>query len=232
MTHIYFGCDETPRGWKRYLDLCNAYEVRADGAQPPSMKTLNSWRVSTPKGFCFVLHAGDELSAALEGKGWGEDGLSAPAEEAWAQVLERRKALAAKAVLVRTSPDFTPTPEHRARLVALSARAAADKVALIWESSGLWEATTTYEWAQEHGIVYAFDPFLATRDGLEIEGNGQDVCFALSERAGMRRTFDEYELEQLMDWCEGHQRAFVLLRGRHKFAHAREIKYLLSQSEG
>ncbi len=227
MTHIYYSCDETPRGWKRYLDLCNGFEVRADVGEPPSTKTLNSWRVSTPKGFSFVLHAGEALSGALEGKGWGEEGLSDAAEAAWAAVLTRRTALAARAVLVRTSFEFTPTPENRRRLTTLAERAIKDKVVLIWESSGLWEATTTYEWAKEAGVTYAIDPFLATQDGLEFEGKGQDVCFTLSERAGMRRTFDEYELEQLMDWCDGFQRAFILLRGRHKFAHAREIKYLL-----
>jgi hypothetical protein len=228
MTRIYFGCDDTAVGWDRAISTCDALEVPMSGNQPPSIKTLNKWRVESPRSFCFVLHVDPSVSEGLLKQ--SESGKRVLSEEilaGWKLTLERASALAAKALVLRTPAGFMPGETQRELIKAVSELDRGKKLALIWEAEGLWSVETTRTFAESIGLVYAFDPYLAERDELPMTSGS--ACFVLTERASMRRQFDQFDLERLVDWSTAYERVFVLLRGRFKWEHARELRQVLKE---
>ena len=110
MPKVYYGTSELERGWERYYERSNLFEIALSGGEhDPSVKTLNRWRVNSPKGFSFVLHATPELSQALvrghkrDDASWSEE-LNA----AWEETTKLAHACAAKAILIATPMEFSP----------------------------------------------------------------------------------------------------------------------------
>ena len=139
-------------------------------------------------------------------------------------VFEQAKALAAKALYVKTPFEFGPNDSNEAIIQALAQRVKSQGRTLIWEPEGMWPPEQTYAFARDHNMMLAIDPFLWIREGYE-RVNASDVCFVLTERASARRKFDQYDIEELLDYAEPAQRLFVLCRGRFKWDHVRELKY-------
>lgn len=227
---IYFGFDEVAYGWPRYFDLCNGYELR-NGASPeddPTTSTLNRWRVESPRGFGWVIHATTEVTELLvDAYERGETRLDDAIEEALAETEARAHALGAKAIIVETDGALPPSDTSRALIVDLGNRLhAVTKRALLWESSGLWTFEDGSEVAANAGFSYVVDPFLLHAEELELPRTPV-AAFRITERAAARRQFDSWEFEQLLDWCDNHERAFILLAGRYKIPHAKELSLLL-----
>jgi uncharacterized protein YecE (DUF72 family) len=226
MANVYYGCDEVPKGWERYFAQCNLIEIDLDSYDSrPKISTLNSWRVESPKGFAFVLHATRAfIEELVRLRDVEQTEISDTLRQEWQVILDHAAALAAKAVLLQTPPEFSPGPLSQELLANVSEELAKpSKPAFMWESSGLWSMKSTREFAQANGIVYALDPFIAHRDELPFTHG--DACWILTERAGMRRKFDQFDLERLVRWADNYDRAFVLLRGRFKWDHAREMRH-------
>lgn len=219
---IYFGLDEIEGGWDRYMDRYTLMEV-PETKNPATVETLNRWRVESPRGFAFVLHATREFIAELEAIVDRGDNAPTPAlDAAWKAIEERANALAAKGILIETGPEFTPSTRSRELLQHLAERYGSTvKAKLIWASFGLWEAESTRDFAESIGLVYAIDPFMFRQEGTSFS-NG-DACFLVQERAGSRRFFDQYDFEQMIEWASVYDRVFVLLHGRYKSKHAREL---------
>ncbi|MEM1350594.1 MAG: hypothetical protein AAGI01_18680, partial [Myxococcota bacterium] len=90
MTVLYFGCDDTGRGWKTIWRECTAHEVRLPVDFPPTIKTLNTWRVQSPRGFAFALHADHAFVEQLVRRAErGEGELTERDWSGWALTLER-----------------------------------------------------------------------------------------------------------------------------------------------
>lgn len=232
MAHVYFGTDRIPRHWQRYFDQHTALELDLSRLEaPPNTSTLNRWRVESPRGFAFVLHADPAVVEGLEAAGdAGRTTIDQGIAEGWERTMERAKALAAKAVLVRLSPSFSPGQSNRELLTHFAQELAGPaKPAVILETQGLWTVPEGRGFAESVGLVYAFDPFIAERE--EIAFTHGDACFVLTERAGMRRKFDQYDMERLLDWADNYQRVFVLLRGRFKEEHAAELRLTLEYAD-
>jgi hypothetical protein len=229
---IYYGFDEVLQGWDRYFDLCNLFEVRPPTeSEHQSIKTLNRWRVDSPKGFAWVLHAepgcADGLVEAYQGN---STELPSTIAAAMAATEERAAALAAKAIVLETPPELPPSDTSRALLAAFGEQwKTVSKRPVIWESSGLWTVEDGRAIAAEAGFVYVVDPFMIDRDGGDL-GRGGDAAFRITERAAARRQFDSWEMEQLIDWAEPFDRTFVLLAGRYKVPHAKELHVLTSRT--
>lgn len=227
MTKFYYASDEINKGWKRYFNLANALEVTNEG-KLPSIKTLNSWRVSSPKGFGFVVHVLDEFIEALDRlSAAGASQLDEQAKAAFEASLERAKALGAIALFLPTSFEFSPTQSNRTLLEKV-AELNRGKLMLVWESQGMWSLEDMRDWASKRGIVYTYDPFMAFEEGLEF-GHG-DVCFKINERQGTRRHFDGYDMENLIEWAQAYDRAILLFRGRFKWRHLKEWRETLKSS--
>ena len=227
MSKIYYGCDEVTKGWDRYFGLCNALEVPNVG-KVPTVQALNTWRVDSPKGFAFVLHATKEFTEALEELAdHGESKLNDAVRKAWTTTLERASALAAKAILIRTSFEFMPSQNTRALMQNFANEFLDNSRVVMWETSGMWDTETTFNWAKDLGFTYVIDPFLVIEDGLDLFS--ADVALKVVERGGMRRNFDQFDMEDLLAQFERTNRAFVLFRGRHKWRHARELQQVLTR---
>ncbi|MFW5965979.1 MAG: DUF72 domain-containing protein [Persicimonas sp.] len=230
MGKIYFGCDELQRGWDDYFKLCNAYELDLESLDaPPRISTLNRWRVDSPRGFCFVLHADRRVTRGLTRLSKaGASTLDEDVREAWELTVERAEALAAKAILLSTPAEFSPGSNSRQLLEAVAEELVPEtKAAVIWESQGLWQLAPTRQLARDLGLVYAYDPFIAHREDVPFTHG--DTCWIVTERAGLRRKFDQFDMESLTHWADRYDRAFVLLRGRFKWDHARELKVAVDQ---
>ena len=228
MANLYYGSNEVPKGWERYFSQCNLLEIDIESFDaPPKTSTLNSWRVESPRGFAFVLHTSTAFNEELVRlRDTETTEVSDVLRREWKKTIEQSESLAAKAILMRTPPEFSPGPLSEALLANISDELVApSKPALLWESSGLWSAKQARKFAEAQGIVYAMDPFIAYRDELEFTHG--DACWMLTERAGMRRKFDQFDMERLIRWAENYDRTFVLLRGRFKWDHAKELRIAL-----
>lgn len=227
---IYYGFDEVLYGWDRYFDLCNAFEVRNphDADKFPTIETLNRWRVDSPRGFGWIVHAVPQVSQLLVRAYEGKDpSIDDDFREAMRRTEERAHALAAKAIVVETPPGFPPSDASRAAMRALGeAWAEETDRALIWESSGLWTTEDGRAVVAETPFVYTVDPFIVNAEELGF-GRGGDAAFRVTERAGSRRQFDSWEMEKMIGWGDAFDRTFVLLSGRYKIPHAKELSILL-----
>jgi len=231
MARYFYGCDEVNRGWESYFELCNALELDLETfKKPPKIATLNSWRVDSPKNFCFILHVRPEISRWL-GTAEGDvphepDDFPPAVREAWDRTLKRADALAARALLIPTGPNFTPGESHRKFLRAFVDRFG-DRTdrALLWEPSGLWTRDQRVDFADELDLAPVYDPFIAEREGHEFTHG--DVGFTITERAGRRRQYDTFDFQQLIRWTGNYDRVFALLRGGHKWSHAQKVRAAL-----
>jgi hypothetical protein len=232
MGKIYYGCDELARGWEQYFKRCNALEIDIESFDaPPKIETLNRWRVDSPRGFCFVLDVAPQFTDALAKlSDRGADQLDDAVRQGWQTTLERAHALAAKAILIKTPADFFPGSVSRTLLERVAEELVADaSPAVIWESQGPWELKGTREFAESIGLVYGYDPFIAYREGLGFTHG--DACWVLTERAGLRRKLDQFDMETMIAWAENYDRAFVMLRGRFKWDHAKELRVALEYED-
>lgn len=235
MARYYYGTDELKHGWEEYFEICNAIEVDFQRYEkPPKMETLHRWRVESPRNFCFILHVAPRVreyleSAAEDVRGDGPSEVPEAVERAWKETLEKAEALAAKAIYIPTGGDLTPGDAHRERLGSFVDTVAADQGRpILWEPSGLWTIEQTREAADEAGVVPVYNPFIAHREGLEFTHG--DVGFSITERPGMRRQFDLFDFRELLEWTRKYDRVFMMLRGRHKWPHARQLGQAIEQS--
>ncbi len=230
MTKVYFGCDEIPRHWSQYFTLCNAIELDLDQLDNiPRTKTLNRWRVESPRGFAFKLHVDSAVVDGLNEAAAAERvEFNDAMRKGWENTLERASALAARALILSTPSTFSPGTTSRALIEKFSSELGQEfDRPIIWDAHGMWDTGSTRELARDVGLTYAYDPFLAIRDEIEfLHGDG---AFILNERAGMRRDFDRYDIRRLLDSLQPYNRAFVLLRGRFKWEHARLFRDLLGE---
>lgn len=229
MTKIYFGCDEIPRHWDQYFSLCNAIELDLSQLDNvPRKDTLNRWRVESPRGFAFVLRVDPSVERELVDARSPE--LSDDLRQGWTTTLERARALAARALLIRTPLSFSPGNTERRLLEEFAENLGREfSKPIIWEATGPWDTEATREWAADRGLTYAHDPFLAMRD--EIGFHHGDGAFILSERAGLRREFDRYDVRRLIEQLGSYNRVFFLLRGRFKWEYARHFGEFLGYDE-
>lgn len=228
MTHIYYGCDEFPTPRDRYFEEYNLLELDlAEFDAPPKTSTLNGWRVDSPRGFAFVLHVNEGFRDELVRLRREESTeLTEVLIDEWESTLEHARALAAKAVLLRTPEEFAPGPVSRTLVERFAQQLAAEaNPAVIWQTHGLWQTGDTRDFAESNGLIYEFDPFLAHRE--QLGWTHGDACFVLTERAALRRKYDQHDMERLVHWSEAYDRVFVLLRGRFKWDHGRELRHAL-----
>lgn len=232
MTKIYYGCDEIPRNWGTYSSLCNAIELNLEQLDnPPKDETLNRWRVESPRGFAFILHADPSVAQGLaEAAQADKTELPDSVLQGWQKTVKRAQALAAKAIIIKTPISFSPGIAGRALIEAVGAQLVTSySNPVIWEAQGMWDTENSRGWANDLGLTYAFDPYLALREELGLmQGDG---AFILNERGGLRREFDRFDIRAILDELGSYNRAFFMLRGRFKWNHASLFRELLADDD-
>lgn len=233
MARYYYGCDSVDKGWEQYFELCNAFEFDPDAYdEPPTIETLNGWRVDSPRNFCFIVHAAHRIKRHFRGGARVDaDPTELPevVEKGWETTLERARALAAKAVLLPTPTEFRPSETNRDTLRAFADLVDDDAPKVLWEPSGVWSIDQVRDFADELGFAPVYDPFMADREDLGFRHG--DAGFAITERAARRRQFDVFDFEKMIGWTQNYDRLFTMFRGRHKWAHAQNMQVALRRRE-
>jgi uncharacterized protein YecE (DUF72 family) len=232
MTHIYIGCDKIIGGRSAYFKKLSALEVTETSKDSLTDKKLGQWRTESPKGFAFVTTAhsamthqspkGTTFEGTLEGCPAESTGLLQNTEavaRAWKISLEKARLLGSKIILLRTPLEFSPNEANRANLARFAKEMLGDagKTAVAWEPHGLWDPEEYVPLARELGLVPVFDPFLE----LPVKQGRGTAFFSLYTRRGLRTSFNDFDMEELLEHCAPYQRAIVIFRGPKRFRDAR-----------
>lgn len=223
MPKVYYGTDELKTSWEEYYERCNAIQLDLSTfPNEPKPETMNKWRVESPKGFAFILHADVGVRQGFQQMAGTDEpdevDLEAHFGAGWEKTMEQADHMAAKAILLRTPGALTPGTANRRLLERFAARFVdPTDLVVLWEPAGLWNIKQTREFAAQVGLTPTYDPFLAHREDLGFEHG--DVGFTITERAAMRRQFDIFDFKQMLSWTRNYDRLFVMCRGRHKWAH-------------
>lgn len=233
MTHIFIGCDKIFGNRKGYFNHLSALEVDETAHEKLTDATLGRWRTESPKGFAFVMAAhhgvthpagAGALEGALEGcapAGVGHLQDSEAVHKAWGRTMEMARALSPKLILLRTPLSFTPSQENRDRLEwfarTLAPQAREVKAMVAWEPHGLWDLAEAVPMARQLGLVPAYDPF----SDLDLPTSPGTALFPIYSRRGLRTTFNDFDMEDLLDLCEPFQRAIIVFRGTRRYRDAR-----------
>ncbi len=219
MTHIFIGCDKIFGQRNAYFKRLSALELTATAEQKLTPARLDQYRTESPKGFAFVMHAAAQLTAAdpVHGVLANNDKLKA----SWEATMEMARKLSPKMILMRTPMAFAPGQESIERLESFASQLAVQakevKAQVAWEPHGLWQQEQFVPLARKLGMVPVFDPFVET----DLKPGRGTALFALYNRRGLRATFNDFDMEDLMDHCAPYQRAIVIFRGTRRFRDAR-----------
>ena len=96
-------------------------------------------------------------------------------DAAWGATLTCAEGLEAPHVVVHTPVSFTPGSLHRRRIERFAERVRGAGRKLIWEPTGLWEATEVRHLAEEHG----FEAVLPAFDGRDVRDAGRSIWLAV-----------------------------------------------------
>lgn len=234
MARHYYGCNSVDKGWEQYFELCNAFEFDPGSyEEPPTIETLNGWRVDSPRNFCFILHAAHRVKRHFAGGARVDaqpEEIPDVVERGWETTRERADALAATAVLLPTPSEFRPSEANRQKLRAFSEQVVGDDDPLVlWEPSGIWTLEQMRDFSEELGFAPVYNPFIADREDAGFRYG--DAGFVVTERAARRRQFDVFDFEKMIGWTQNYDRLFTMFRGRHKWAHAQNMQVALRRAE-
>lgn len=235
MTHIFIGCDEISGSRQATFKSLSALEVTQTAEDTLTAARLEQYRTESPKGFAFVMTAHSAVTHPVAQDTaapplvadcpTGEVGLLQDTEavrRGWERTMEMARHLSPKLILIRTPLSFSPSDEHRARLTwfaeTLAPQAREVKAMVAWEPHGLWEPEDFVPLARSLKLVPVFDPFLELKGVPQGRGT---ACFALYQRRGLRASFNDFDMEELLERCEPYQRAIVIFRGPRRFRDAR-----------
>jgi ADP-heptose:LPS heptosyltransferase len=103
----------------------------------------------------------------------------------------------------------------------------AGKTSVAWEPHGLWDPEEYVPLARDLGVVPVFDPFME----LPIKQGRATACFSLYTRRGLRTSFNDFDMEELLELCAPYQRAIVIFRGPKRFRDARLAQTILEAQQ-
>ena len=197
-TRLHIAAKELKGDLAAYAKRFDLLEVRGVAAaelkQAPSDATLRRWRKAAPPSFEFSV---------VTGPGLGKLKPSDALETELAALLKAVTLLSARAIVIATPADVTPSKLWRERLGKLVERLPGDASTIVWEPSGLWETEDAAALGKSLGIVVAIDP---VRDPVP-EG---PVCYARLRAAGGTRAFSTTALQKVADAIGERRDAYVV----------------------
>lgn len=177
----------------------------------PQPKKLATWREEKPE-CVFSLRLQLESGASAD-------------QQRLAQLEAARDALAARWLVVTTTPTTTPTTRHRDLLARLLDSCRSDTWRIAWEPRGVWTPEEAERWAEELGVTLVRDlrreevpPGSVQYTRLRALGSGTRTSVEALERVAMR--------------LEGAEEAYVVLEGEGASRTAQLLRELCGQADG
>jgi len=152
--------------------------------------------------------------------------LNAETQPAWDVTEICREACEAQQIVVRTPPSLTPGMLGRRRLQKVAEAQQAKGVSLIWEPSGLWEATEALAFGREIGAKVIFPAFEGGRPSYVSEGSLDLVGFGAwlgVAPVGARQNLSGDQVDALVDHAEEHPDSVMIFSGRRALAGIRTV---------
>ncbi len=147
----------------------DAVEILGRRGRLPAPDVLARWRAKMDQDTDVILTAPKALtSPAPEGP------LTAPfhpldeALKLWERVDVAAQVLESPVVLLRTGPDFTPTPTNIERLSAFVSAVERPGRRLVWQPRGLWGEEELETVARRSSLVCAVDPL--SEETVTVDG--------------------------------------------------------------
>jgi len=197
-TRLHIGAKELKGELAAYAKRFDLLEVRGQGAAnlrlAPSDATLRRWRKAVGPQFEFAVVAGPGL-----GKLKASDALEAELTA----LLRAVTLLEARAIVIATPSDVTPSKLWRDRLAKLLDRLPRDASTVVWEPSGLWESEDAAAQAKTWDIVLAVDP---ARDPIPPG----PVAYGRLRAAGGTRAFSTTALTKVAATIGERRDAYVV----------------------
>lgn len=218
-TRLHIGAKELKGELGAYAKRFDLLEVRGQDAAnlrlAPSDATLRRWRKAVGPQFEFAVVAGPGL-----GKLKASDAL----ETELAALLKTVTLLEARAIVIATPSDVTPSKLWRDRLEKLIDRLPRDASTVVWEPSGLWEIEDAAAQAKKWGIVLAVDP---ARDPMP-EG---PVAYGRLRAAGGTRAFSTTALTKVAMTIGERRDAYVVFETTGALKEAKVLRALVRSAK-
>lgn len=218
MTRIHAGAQLERLPGPKYAAALGFAEI-ALGQPLPNPKTLRKWRDDMPDGVELSLVVPYAARASARGPLRFDDAM----EDALAYTLEAAAILEAKFVVLPTGADVTTGPRDRGLLRDWLARWEGTDHTLVWQPAGLWDPELAQPFADELGVVWGFDPLVATPPGAP-------TLYCRLRTIGARQRFDETLLLEITDALEesGAEDAYVALESPKSFREASRLAAIAS----
>ncbi|MBI4509629.1 MAG: DUF72 domain-containing protein [Deltaproteobacteria bacterium] len=240
---IRIGCAGLPSGVARasYFERLDLLEVDMTFYEPPSEAALRRWRKEAPSNAGFSMLAWqvithepgpsgyERLSKPIPPDHRGKLGFFRDTDEvrdAWQRTLGAARALQAEVIVFQTPPSFSPSEVNRGAMRRFFSQVieGTEGIRLAWEPRGLWEPEQAVRFAEELGIIAAFDP-------LQIEGpipEADQAYFRLHGLGLFRNKISDEKLDELAEIVEEYERALVLFANVEKYPDAQRFRKLLA----
>jgi uncharacterized protein YecE (DUF72 family) len=215
---VYVGCSGFPVPATRYLKEFVLTEVADTHLGVPGPALVRRWRRESPPGFVFTALCPRELTA----EGFAP---TAAAEAAWQAFVPVARDLEARALVVLSPPELTPTKALRAQFKSFIERLKATSVApLVWEPPVSWDLKEAEALAKDLPVLVARDPYRHP-----APARAERVYYRLTGQAGFKSRYEDAALEAIAEKVAGTraEEVMVILANVDMYADAKRLRRLL-----
>jgi len=224
-----------------YARAFSCIEVQHTFYQPPSIKTLATWRTKMPADFEFTVKAWQlithdaksptyrRLKRTLSENEKQECGYFRPTavvNEAWETTLASAKALKARTIVFQCPASFKQTDKNIASMDQFFSSIDRQDLDLCWEPRGEWNPTVVRSICARLRLCHVVDPFL---NKTETRGK---YYFRLHGKTGWRYQYETDELEELAAWCISRGDGYVFFNNYKMSEDALKFCQVLNRREG
>ena len=221
MTRLHAGAQLDRAPGPKYLAALDFAEIATVGPAPKA-KTLAKWREGLPEDFTLGFVVPHDARRSPE----GPLRFDADMEAALDRAAEAADALGARFAVLPTGGDVTTGQRDRDLLAGWAERwRSKSRSQLVWHPTGLWDEESAPSFARRLGVVWGFDP-------LEIEELPRlDLAYCRLRAIGMRKSFNETLLLEVLDRLVDAPEAFVALESEKSFREAKRLAALAAEEE-
>jgi len=216
---------------KRYVNTAVDVVELTEGRQiPPKKATAKRLREDTPGTVIFTAQMSRFLTDApdpgitLPGdiNAYGDFKVTKENIKLWAKNAAFARAAEAETLVLITPSSFTPSPVNLKKMETFLVEVDRDKLDVVWEPHGPWEAEQASEFAAVNGLILAVDPL---RDDPPA---GVTAYFRLGPFASMGSRMGVYDLERIADNISMFKKVYCLFDTTRSLDDARNLKKILA----